>query len=93
MKIQVAILSLGLALAGSTAYAGEYSCGCYTPPPVKHGKVKANAGVGNGSEVLSGNADESGDVDPGNSLLNNKAGTNVDKPNSPRAGTVNTIMP
>ena len=93
MKIQVALLSLGLVFATSTAYAGEYSCGCYTPPPVKHGKVKANAGVGNGSEVYSGTADESGDIDPGNSQANNQAGKNVGKPNSPRAGTVNIIMP
>ena len=92
MKIQVALLSLCLAVSSSTGFAGEYTCGCYIPPS-EHGKVKANSGVGNGSEVYSGMNDESGDIDPGNSQDNNQAGKNVGKPNSPRAGTVNIIMP
>ncbi len=94
MKILASVLSLAL-LAGvstvSIASAEDCGCGGYTQPKVQKSKVKANSGVGNGSEVFSGSADESGDVDPGNSGAHNNAGSNVGKPNSPRAGSVNMI--
>ncbi len=92
MKILAAVLSATLLASVSTAaLAGETSCGCYEPPKVH--KAKTNAGVGNGSEVivLDNDNTESGDIDPGNSQDNNNAGSNVGKPRSPRAGDVNFI--
>ena len=55
-------------------------------PPSGHDRAKVNAGVGNGSEY---GPDESMDRDPGRSQEHNRAGNNVDRPNSPRAGTRN----
>ena len=55
-------------------------------PPSGHDRSKVNSGVGNGSEY---GPDEAHDRDPGRSGAHNRAGNNVDRPNSPRAGTSN----